>query len=156
MIRIMMFIVLVSGTFFPIMDMVCCILKVNISIRRLILAALVLSAVFVTVSSKMALSPERILLQMVLYYLVIYAVLRLSYFETLMILLMYAAVTFTSEYVIVILLEKTLIGFKQLVKIDMFYAMTISLHAAILFVIDFFVKHRLASRRNIGSPRREP
>jgi hypothetical protein len=134
--------VLVTGTFFPVLDMVCSVLKLNIDTKRLVFTSLVLAALFLLITSNLPMTTLRIMTQMVIYFIVVYFALNLGFKTTLKVMVAYMLVTFTTEYVILQLLEETLIGFKQLLEIDTFYGLTISMHSAVLFVMDFAVKHR--------------
>ncbi len=147
MLRNLIFLILVTGTFFPVLDMVCSVLKLSIDTKRLVLTSMVLAVLFLLISSNLPMTPVRILIQLVVYCIVLYFALNLGLKDTIKLMLGYMLVTFTTEYAILQLLEKTLIGFKQLLEIDTFYGLTISMHSAVLFVMDFAVKHRFRRHR---------
>ena len=140
MLRSIIFAVLFSGSFLPNLEIIDCFLKFNVSLYRKLAVSLVMGTFFLVISQMMPFSPLRLLIQVCIYYAVIYLFFGLGgkrTFQTVFLMMVISIITETS---ILKMLETTLMGFEQLFMIDTFYALTLMLNNTILFAISYTVK----------------
>ena len=140
MLRSIIFAVLFSGSFLPNLEIIDCFLKFNVSLYRKLAVSLVMGTFFLVISQMMPFSPLRLLIQVCIYYAVIYLFFGLGgkrTFQTVFLMMVISIITETS---ILKMLETTLMGFEQLFMIDTFYALTLMLNNTILFALSYTVK----------------
>lgn len=140
MLRNVIFAILFSATFLPNLEIIDCFLKFNVSAYRKIAVSLAMGTVFMVVHQLMPFNFVRFLIQMSFYYIALYIFLGLGFKRTFHTVVFMTAISASTEYVLVKMLESTLIGFEQLIMIDAFYGLTLILDVTILSAIAFAVK----------------
>lgn len=147
--RAIIFTMLVSTVFVPTILITEHLLKTQFSMRRRLMGAALMGLAFTAAAVVVENETLKVLVRLMSYFAVFSWLFSWKLSKSVFAMLIYMAVTGVTEYGILYMLDKTIIGFEQLLMIDAFYAMILAFNTALLSALYLLIRH-LPTRRFSG------